>query len=85
MTFGNAKIITNKAFRPSYGIAEGQETKVLRMPVKVIEQSIQVLANSGENKEKSDFFNQFQWYVNYSAALRTKFNNMFTKKTFYPG
>jgi len=23
MTFGNAKIITNKAFRPSYGIAEG--------------------------------------------------------------
>ena len=37
MTFGNDKIITNKGFRPSFGIAEGEITKVLEIPVKVIE------------------------------------------------
>lgn len=40
LTFGNDKIITNKAFRPSFGVAEGELTKVLGIPLKLIEQSI---------------------------------------------
>ena len=37
MTFGNEKIITNKGFRPSFGIAEGEIVKILEIPVKVVE------------------------------------------------
>ena len=39
-TFGNDKIITNKGFRPSFGMAEGELTKVLCIPLKLIEYSI---------------------------------------------
>ena len=48
-TFGNDKIITHKGFRPSYGIAEGQDVQVLVIPLKCIEDCIKKLANSGEN------------------------------------
>lgn len=64
-TFGNDKVITNKGFRPSFGIAEGETTKILSIPLKTIERAIHIIANSGENKEKFEFFKRFPWYANY--------------------
>lgn len=43
------------------------------------------LANSGENKEKTDFFKHFKWFENFTQSLKTKFNNCTKKKMFYPG
>ena len=85
MTFGNDKIITTKGWRPSFGISEGEITKILRIPVRVIEKSMKIIENSGENKEKTDLMNQIEEYRNYSQALKTKINSLFTQKTFYPG
>ena len=84
-TFGNDKVITHKGFRPSYGIAEGQEIQVLVIPLKGIEDGIKKLANSGENLEKSQFFKQFPWFNEWTNALRTKFNSNMKKRVFYPG
>ena len=85
MTFGNDKIITNKNFRPSFGIAEGDHVKVVGIPIKSIEKSVHIIANTGENKEKFDFFKKFPWYDNYTQSMRSKYNNSFKKITFYPG
>ena len=84
-TFGNDKIITSKNFRPSYAIAVGKETKILSMPLRVVDEAIKKLANTGENKEKSDFFKHYDWFYNFTQSLKTKFNNLVTKKVFYPG
>ena len=85
MTFGNDKVITQKGFRPSYGIAEGENTKILSIPVKLIEHAIHNIANTGENKEKADFFKQFDGYASISQAMRAKYYSAFKKYTFYPG
>jgi len=61
------------------------ETVIISIPVKVIEDEIKRLANTGENKEKIDFFRHFDWYDNFTQGLKTKFNNCLHKKTFYPG
>ena len=65
-TFGNDKIVTNKSFRPSYAMAIRPETVIVSIPVKVIEDEIKRLANTGENKEKIDFFRHFDWYDNFT-------------------
>ena len=36
LTFGNDKILTSKGFRPSYGIAQGKVTKIVKIPLKNI-------------------------------------------------
>lgn len=84
-TFGNDKVITHKGFRPSYGIAEGEDVQVLVIPLKSIEDCIKQLANSGENLEKTLFFKQFPWFNEWTNALRTKFNGCVKKREFYPG
>jgi len=58
---------------------------VLEIPVRIIEETIKKLANSGENKEKTDFMRRFDWFDNFTQSLKTKFNNCIVKKTFYPG
>jgi len=63
-TFGNDKIITSKTFRPSYGMAKGEVTKVLQIPIRSIESIIRAINGEGENKKKFDFFNEFPWYQN---------------------
>ena len=65
-SFGNDKIITSKGFRPSYAISVGPSTKVLEIPVRIIEDAIKKLANTGENKEKTDFMKHFQWFSNFT-------------------
>jgi len=85
ITFGNDKIITTKGFRPSFGIAIGDQTQILSIPVKSIEDGVKYLANSGENKEKTEFMRRFAWFHNFTQSLKTKFNNVIEKKTFYPG
>ena len=42
------------------------ETVIISIPVKVIEDEIKRLANTGENKEKIDFFRHFTWYDNFT-------------------
>ena len=54
--FGNNKVLTGRSYKPSFGMAEGVLTKVVGIPVRLIEKSIHIIANSGENKEKFDFF-----------------------------
>lgn len=58
-TFGNDKTLTGKNYRPSYAIAAAPETVVVTIPVRVIEDAIKKLANTGENKKKTDFFKKF--------------------------
>ena len=58
-TFGNDKIITGKNYRPSYVLALSKKTTIVTVPVKLLEDLVKKLANSGENKEKTDFFNRF--------------------------
>lgn len=84
-SFGNDKIITSRGFRPSYAISVGPSTKVLEIPVRVIEDAIKKLANTGENKEKTDFMKHFIWFSNFTQSLKTKFNNCINQVTFYPG
>lgn len=83
-TFGNNKILTNKGFRPSYAVAEGELTKIILMPLKVIQDAIVMISNSGENKIKSEFFKQLPWFEAFGQSYKTKFNNAVTMKTFYP-
>ena len=84
-TFGNDKVVSGKSFRPSYALALGGETCVVHIPLRCIEETIKKLANTGENKEKMDFFRQFAWYDNFTQSLKTKVNNCMTKRVFYPG
>lgn len=66
ITFGNDKIVTTKGFRPSFGISAAEVTRVLAIPTNVIENAIKKLANSGENKEKTDFMRRFPWFDNFT-------------------
>ena len=95
-TFGNDKLLSGKNFRPSFVRAIGNyhdvedDTKVhhvcvLAMPMKVIEETLKKLSNTGENKEKTDFFTHYKWFDNFTQSLKTKFNNCCHKKDFYPG
>jgi len=83
--FGNDKIFTTKNFRPSYALAVGQSTVILSFPLDVIADAVKRLANTGENKEKTDFFRSFPWFDNFTQSMKTKFNNVVHKETFYPG
>ena len=83
--FGNDKIFTTKNFRPSYALAVGQDTVILSFPLQVIEDTVKKLANTGENKEKTDFFRHFDWFDNFTQSMKTKFNNVVHKETFHPG
>ena len=49
-TFGNDKIFTLKAFRPCYICSVSPETCIVSIPLKVIEDVIKKLSNTGENK-----------------------------------
>lgn len=85
MTFGNDKIVTTKGFRPSFGMTAALDTRILSVNTRIIEEAIKKLANSGENKEKTDFMKRFDWFESFTQSLKTKFNNVITKQTFYPG
>ena len=54
-TFGNDKILTSKNFRPSFVLSLSEKTVIVSVAVKDIEDTIKKLANSGENKEKTEF------------------------------
>ena len=84
-TYGNDKLISQKGFRPSHGMSEGEDVQVLAIPLKTIEGLIKKLANSGPNQEKMTFFKQFEWYDYFTQSLKTKFNGCIEKKVFYPG
>ena len=56
VTFGNDKILTSKGFRPSYGIAQGKVTKIIKIPLKNLQDAIVKISNSSENKMKTEFF-----------------------------
>ena len=58
-SFGNDKDITGKLFKPAFAVSEGLVTKVLAIPVSVIEHATHIIATTGENKEKFDFFSQY--------------------------
>jgi hypothetical protein len=66
LTFGNDKVISGKKFRPSFALSMGQETQILEIPCKVLEEAIRLLANTGENKEKTDFMKEFIWFYNFT-------------------
>jgi signal-transduction protein with cAMP-binding, CBS, and nucleotidyltransferase domain len=63
----------------------GPKTIIVEIPQRVIDECVKKLANTGENKEKSDFMRHFDWFDNFTQSLKTKFNNIMTKKVFYPG
>ena len=58
-TFGNDKDVTGKHYKPAFAMAEGAITKILAIPLSVIESAIHVIATTGENKDKFDFFSQY--------------------------
>lgn len=58
-TFGNDKLVSGRNFRPSFVLSSAQETVIVAVPTRVLEEAIKKLANTGENKEKTDFFRQF--------------------------
>lgn len=66
LTFGNDKIITGKNFRPSYALSISDQTLILSMPLRVLDEVIKKLANTGENKEKTDFFKHYDWFYNFT-------------------
>lgn len=66
VTFGNDKTLTGRNFRPSFALAAAPETVIVSIPVRVIEDAIKKLANTGENKKKTDFFKKFQWFDNFT-------------------
>lgn len=84
-TFGNDKILSGKNFRPSFVVSTSPDTAILSFSVRVIEDAIKKLSNTGENKEKTDFFRHFVWFDNFTQSMKTKFNNCVHKKVFYPG
>lgn len=84
-TFGNDKIVSGKNFRPSYALSLTPQTILVTIPVKLLDEAVKRLANTGENKEKTDFFIHYPWFANFTQSLKTKFNNCVQKKTFYPG
>lgn len=65
-TFGNDKILSARNFRPSYVVSAATDTVVLKFCVKIVEDTIKILANTGENKEKTDFFKEFLWFDNFT-------------------
>lgn len=83
--FGNDKIFTAKNFRPSYVVSASENTVILKFCVKIVEDTIKILSNTGENKEKTDFFKEFLWFDNFTQSMKTKFNNVVHKEIFYPG
>lgn len=85
LTYGNDKVVTGRNYRPSFAMSVGESTKILEIPFRVIEEAVKKLANTGENKEKTDFMKRFPWFSNFTQSLKTKFNNCLTKKIFYPG
>jgi hypothetical protein len=85
MTYGNDKVVTARNYRPSFGMSCGEDVRILEIPFKIIEEAVKKLANTGENKEKTDFMKKFYWFSNFTQSLKTKFNNCLTKKVFYPG
>lgn len=84
-TFGNDKILTGKNFRPSFVVSATPDTVILQFCVKIVEDTIKILSNTGENKEKTDFFKNFDWFDNFTQSNKTKFNNVIKKEIFYPG
>jgi hypothetical protein len=65
-SFGNDKLVSNRSFRPSFVISITSETVVVAIPIKIIEETIKKMSNTGENKEKIDFFRHFDWYDNFT-------------------
>ena len=65
-TFGNDKILSARNFRPSYVVSVSEDAVVLKFCVKIVEDTIKILANTGENKEKTDFFKEFLWFDNFT-------------------
>ena len=63
----------------------GEVIQILSIPIKAIEKAINVINNTGENKEKYNFFINFDWYSSYTFSMKTKFNNAVAKIIFYPG
>ena len=51
-------------------MSEGLVTSILYVPVSKIEECIHIIANTGENLEKAQFFMKFDWFENWSNALR---------------
>jgi len=47
--------------------------------------AINIINNSGENSEKFNFFEKFDWYSSYTFSMKSKFNNHVNQITFYPG
>lgn len=84
-TFGNDKIVTGRNYRPSFAVSVSSKTIIVTIPIRLLEDLVKKLANSGENKEKTDFFSHFKWFENFTQSLKTKFNNCARKRTFYPG
>lgn len=75
LTFGNDKVVTARNYRPSFALSSGESTVVLEIPFRVVEDAVKKLANTGENKEKTDFMKRFPWFSNFTQSLKTKFNN----------
>ena len=65
-TFGNDKLVSGRNFRPSFVLSSAPETVIVAVPTRVLEEAIKKLANTGENKEKTDFFRQFAWFVSFT-------------------
>jgi len=70
-TFCNDHCLTNKRFRPSYGISEGSRTVVAFVPAKEIELLIEVVGNSPENVEKRQFFKDLDWFKQMNVSTKT--------------
>ena len=66
-------------------MALGVETILVEIPLRIIDEYVKKLSNTGENKEKSDFMKKFLWFDNFTQSLKTKFNNTLKKKIFYKG
>jgi hypothetical protein len=47
--------LTSKNFRPSFVLSLSEKTVIVSIALKDIEDSIKRIANSGDNKEKTEF------------------------------
>jgi hypothetical protein len=61
------------------------DTIVVYVSVKLLEDVVKKLQNTGENREKTVFMKGFRWFENFGQNRQTEFNGRMKKMTFGPG
>lgn len=84
-TFGNDRVLTTCSFRPAYGLAMGERVRILAVPLEEVKKALAIVENSGEHRERLEFFRSFRWFKAMTQVQKNKFLNATRRVAFWPG